>query len=418
MTVYAKQANISYAANGTTVLDGVSALDSEFDIVYTLLNKLFKAQAATTAPTGPEQFDVWLDTTDATYPLTGPPTLKYYTGTAWAKLGSDGKYSTGIGLDSAIIGYTKNVILTALPVVTTAYVNATAKAPATLTINGLLLQNTANVEVAFTGAAAGTYDIYAKRNGTTAHFLIYKAAYSGGGLIPPDHTDDELSIGTAVWSGTAFTELASHESSHPNHPNHTGDVTSVGDGVTTIGALKVATGMLQDLAVTNAKIANGTIDAATKLANIASQRFLGRNTAETGAVEVMQPAGARAVLGYNGVIQVELDGGGAEIADNAWALAVVPHDCIVQSWDVLADQSGSIVVDIWKDALANFPPTVADTITASTKPTISTAVYASGSPTDWCGGEKRLLKGDVLKFSVDSCTTIQRAVVALLVKFE
>ena len=32
--------------------------------------------------------------------------------------------------------------------------------------------------------------------------------------------------------------------------------------------------------------------------------------------------------------------------------------------------SGSIVIDVWKDTYANFPPIVADTITASAKPTL------------------------------------------------
>lgn len=40
------------------------------------------------------------------------------------------------------------------------------------------------------------------------------------------------------------------------HPNHTGDVTSVGDGATTIGANKVLTAMIADAQVTLAKMAN------------------------------------------------------------------------------------------------------------------------------------------------------------------
>jgi len=44
------------------------------------------------------------------------------------------------------------------------------------------------------------------------------------------------------------------------HPNHTGDVTSVADGVTTIGALKVVTGMINDGSITKAKISALSVD--------------------------------------------------------------------------------------------------------------------------------------------------------------
>lgn len=40
----------------------------------------------------------------------------------------------------------------------------------------------------------------------------------------------------------------------------------------------------------------------------------------------------------------------------------VPFGCVITEWTLLADQSGSIGVDIWKDTYANYPPTSADTI--------------------------------------------------------
>ena len=55
----------------------------------------------------------------------------------------------------------------------------------------------------------------------------------------------------------------------------------------------------------------------------------------------------------------------------------VPFACTITAATLLstdaAATSGSIVVDIWKDTYANYPPTVADTITASAKPTLSAA---------------------------------------------
>jgi len=65
--------------------------------------------------------------------------------------------------------------------------------------------------------------------------------------------------------------------------------------------------------------------------------------------------------------------------------------------------NGSCVIDIWKDTYANFPPTVADTITASAKPTISAA--AKYSDTTLTGWTTSLSAGNVLKFHVDSTST-------------
>jgi hypothetical protein len=44
---------------------------------------------------------------------------------------------------------------------------------------------------------------------------------------------------------------------------------------------------------------------------------------------------------------------------------VVDFACTINSVTLLADVAGAIVVDIWKDAYANFPPVAGDKITAS-----------------------------------------------------
>jgi hypothetical protein len=109
-----------------------------------------------------------------------------------------------------------------------------------------------------------------------------------------------------------------------------------------------------------------------------------------------------------------IDGGGAEIADNATIWRQVNFTCTIISWTLLANESGSIVIDIWKDSLANFPPTDADTITASALPTITTATNATSSTlTGWTTS---ITAGDVLKINVDSCTTIKTCVLQLKVK--
>lgn len=72
----------------------------------------------------------------------------------------------------------------------------------------------------------------------------------------------------------------------------------------------------------------------------------------------------------------------------------------ITDWAILADASCTAVFDVWRDTLANFPPTVADTVTASAKPSVSAAVKASSSTlTGWTTS---FAKGDVFRFNLDS----------------
>ncbi len=118
-------------------------------------------------------------------------------------------------------------------------------------------------------------------------------------------------------------------------------------------------------------------------------------------------------LGIAAIVFI-IDGGGAEIADGEHGHLRIPFKCEILRTTLLADQSGSIVVNIWKDTYANFPPTVADKITASAPPTISGAVKSEDETlTDWT---KIINADDILAFNVDSCTTIERVVLALKIK--
>ncbi|GAI63230.1 unnamed protein product [marine sediment metagenome] len=109
-----------------------------------------------------------------------------------------------------------------------------------------------------------------------------------------------------------------------------------------------------------------------------------------------------------------IDGSGAAITTGEKGHIDVPFKCTIVGQRLFADQSGSIVIDIWKDTYANFPPTVADTITAAAKPTIVAGIKDSDDAlTGWT---KSLAEGEILAFNVDSCTTIERCTVVLRLK--
>ncbi len=101
-----------------------------------------------------------------------------------------------------------------------------------------------------------------------------------------------------------------------------------------------------------------------------------------------------------------IDGGGSAITTGVKGYLSVPFACTINSWVILADQSGSIVIDLWKDTLANFPPTIADTITGSEKPTLSSAT--NNTDTNLTTWNTTVAEGDIIAFKVDSATTVTR----------
>ena len=106
-----------------------------------------------------------------------------------------------------------------------------------------------------------------------------------------------------------------------------------------------------------------------------------------------------------------MDGGGSEIATGIHGDIPIPFNCTIQEVTLLADQSGSIVIDIWKDTYANYPPVVGDSITAAAKPTITTAVKSQdGTLTGWT---TTIVAGDTLRYNVDSIATIKRVTISL-----
>ena len=110
-------------------------------------------------------------------------------------------------------------------------------------------------------------------------------------------------------------------------------------------------------------------------------------------------------------VQFIIDGGGSAITTGVKGDLYFPYACTITGVVLLADQSGSIVVDIWKDSYANYPPTVADTITASAKPTLSSATKSKD--TTLTGWTTTVAADSTLRFNVDSITTCTRVVVAL-----
>lgn len=119
--------------------------------------------------------------------------------------------------------------------------------------------------------------------------------------------------------------------------------------------------------------------------------------------------GAACGAGGGGIVEqigMGLDGNGSAISTGVKGYTQMQYACTINSWTLLADQAGSMVVDIWKNSYANYPPTDADSITGSSPPTLSSANKATSSTlTGWTTA---INAGDILGFNVDSATAVTR----------
>lgn len=109
-----------------------------------------------------------------------------------------------------------------------------------------------------------------------------------------------------------------------------------------------------------------------------------------------------------------ISGLGAVIPTGVHGDLEVPFDCTIQRVTLLADQVGSVAMDIWKDAYASFPPTDADSIVGTTPLAITASnKYQDVTLTEW---ETDIAAGETLRFNVDSCDTITRVTVSVVVE--
>lgn len=116
----------------------------------------------------------------------------------------------------------------------------------------------------------------------------------------------------------------------------------------------------------------------------------------------------------NKTFGITIDGGGTVITTGIKGDVVIPFDCYIDSWYLTADQVGSIVIDVWKDVFANYPPAVADAIAGTEKPTLSS--QQSNSDTNLTTWSKQVISGDVIRFNVDSVSTVTRVNLTIAAK--
>lgn len=145
------------------------------------------------------------------------------------------------------------------------------------------------------------------------------------------------------------------------------------------------------------------------------------NTASTDLVDISQDQGGGNYISKKiqvanfktnaakGTIGLTTDAGNDFIVTGIKGYVTVPYDCTITKWHLVADKVGSIVIDVWK--AAGSIPTVANTITGSEKPTLSSAQLNSDTNlTTWTTA---VTTGDIIGFNVDSNTSISRVTLTI-----
>lgn len=201
------------------------------------------------------------------------------------------------------------------------------------------------------------------------------------------HVND-TSNANASRKATLSDILALYDSQSSTLTNKTFDANGTGNSITNIENADIST----SAAIAITKIADGT----------AFQR-----------IRTNSGATANEFFTENATIAFVIDGGGSAITTGVKGYIPVGFDCEIDRVEILADQTGSIVIDVWKDTYANYPPTDADSITASAVPTISSS--NKDEDETLTGWTTAISQGDILGFNVDSATTITRATIALRV---
>jgi hypothetical protein len=110
-----------------------------------------------------------------------------------------------------------------------------------------------------------------------------------------------------------------------------------------------------------------------------------------------------------------IDGGGSAITTGIKGDLIIDFSCTINSWTLLADQSGAIKIDVWRDVYGSYPPTDADSLTNAHEPEIAASGVSAQDTNlaDWTS--TAIVAGDVLRFNVDSCATITRCLLSLKV---
>lgn len=115
--------------------------------------------------------------------------------------------------------------------------------------------------------------------------------------------------------------------------------------------------------------------------------------------------------GGKGVLGITIDGGTTVISVGQKGYISVPYAGTITGWDIVADQTGSVSMDVAKRAAA-VPNTTTDTISGASPIALSSGQLTQGGPVaGW--STVAVAAGDVIGFNVTAAAQLHRVTAQL-----
>ena len=89
----------------------------------------------------------------------------------------------------------------------------------------------------------------------------------------------------------------------------------------------------------------------------------------------------------------------------------VPYSGTITGWELVADVSGSLSLDVWKGTFAEYPLSVANSIIGGNYITLTSAQKNSGTVTGWAG--VTIAAGDYFRVNVNSASLVKKFTLVL-----
>lgn len=277
--------------------------------------------------------------------------------------------------------------------------------------------------------AARDESIAAATASTAAQTAAVAAATAATVQATTASTQATLAGNYATSSSTSATLAGNYATSASTQVNlATTQSTLAGNYASTASTQATLAGNYATSASTSATLADNYATTSGTSATLAGNYATSASTSATEASNYATTASTQATLAGNYAttcstiadqlptanIQYVIDGGGIEIETGIHGDLEIPFNCTIGTSTLLSTTTGSIVIDIWKDTYANFPPTNADSITASAAPSISSA--AVSQDTTLSGWTTSIESGSTLRFNVDSVTDLTKVTLSLEVE--
>jgi len=251
--------------------------------------------------------------------------------------------------------------------------------------------NTAHAFTADSATLAANSTLF---NGQNDTFYRNRSNHTGSQTVST--ISDIATNGTAGFALVAATALnASFNAS--NGLTKTGSTVSLGGSLTAATTLTLGDNNL-------------TISAAStqgfglKYAADYSSQFTSRSLVDKAYVDTHFTAGNTArSIGFS------TDGNGQVISTGIKGYIVAGFTGTITGWDIVADKVGTIVVDVWKGT--GSVPTVANSITGSQQPTLSSTQF--NSSTNVSTWTTNVTLGDIIVFNVTGATLITKVTVTI-----